>query len=174
MDQSQGDGQNGGGGRSPFVILPFLPPTGNHIYGTNHHGKRYLTKEGAAFKTRAIAHIQREKLVEIGRLNQEKTDRSIYLIQHVFYFDPAEVLNATYGALDRQGRPKKGSAETRYKKMDSENRVKVVSDSFSTAIGIDDSLFFHSSSSKCSAELVGGVPQVHIFFEVAEPGRFGF
>ncbi len=174
MDQPQDDGQARSPRPAPFVVLPFLPPTGNHIYGTNRNGTRYLTKEGAAFKAKAIALIQNQKLAEIGRIGRERTDRTIFIVQHVFYFNPSDVLSMTFGALDRHGNPKKGAAENRYKKMDVENRIKVVTDSFSTAVGIDDSLFFHSSSSKCSAALVGGTPQVHIFFEMSEPERFGF
>jgi Holliday junction resolvase RusA-like endonuclease len=174
MGDAQVHGQGGGLQPQPFVVIPFLPPTGNHIYGTNRNGTRYLTKEGAAFKTKAVALIQNQKLAEIGRIERERTDRTIFVVQHVFFFDPADVLNMTFGALDRNGKPKKGAAENRYKKMDVENRIKVVADAFSKAIGIDDSLFFHSSASKCSAALVGGTPQVHIFFEMAEPERFGF
>lgn len=174
MEAAQGDGQGDDRGRTPFVVLPFLPPSGNNIYGTGRGGKRYMTAEGAAFKTKAIAHIQNEKLAEIGRIHSSRTDRSVFISQYVFFFDPDDVLNQSFGALDRTGQPKKGSAATRYKRMDVENRVKVVSDSLSKALGIDDSLFFHGSSSKCSAALVGGVPQIHIFFEMVDPARFGF
>lgn len=173
MDQGQGNGDPRG---APFVVVPFLPPTGNHIYVTNwHQKKRFLSKEAAAFKTRMITHVVQEKAAELAYFsNIMKSDpTAIFAAQYEFYFDEKELINATWGALDKQGNPKKDAAATRYKKMDAENRVKLVADALATALDIDDSLFFWGSHSKSSARLVGGVPQIHIFFTQVDPKRFG-
>lgn len=154
----------------PFAVVPFLPPTSNKIYVTNWGNKsRFLSKEAQVFKTKAIASIQEQRLAEIGALAEviKNDDRAIFSVNYVFFFEDSDILNTTFG----QG--KKGSAVTRYKRMDVENRVKLLTDSLVTAVGIDDSLFFQGSHAKCSAKLVGGKPQIHIYFGQAQPVEYG-
>src|SRR3990167_10612855 len=111
----------------PFVVVPFLPPSGNTIYVTNWRAKkRFLSKEASTFKTRMIAHIQSECLAHIGKLNRV----GLFGTWYVFYFDNEDLLNRTFGS------GKKSAATSRYKKMDVENRIKLVSDALATAIGI--------------------------------------
>lgn len=154
----------------PFVIIPFLPPTSNHIYVTDwRRKKRFLSKEADAFKKRAISHVQQEKLPAINELSEivRTDDAAVFEVEYVFYFEDSAILNKTFG------RGKKFDAETRYKKMDVENRVKLVADAFSSAIGIDDSQFFRGGHDKCAAKVVGGVPQIQVFFKQTDPRRFG-
>lgn len=153
-----------------------LPPTGNHIYITDwRRKKRFLSKEAEAFKQRVIAKVQQERLADIGEiLTQMKNDPNMIFIAHFEHFFPAEdILNTTFGALDSRGRPKKDAAATRYKKMDIANRSKLVEDALSKATDIDDSLFFRVTHDKYSCSLVGGVPQIRIFLEPADPRGFG-
>lgn len=148
---------------SDVMILPFLPPSSNHIYVTSRKGVRFLSKEAETFKRRAISHIQSHYLAQISKLDRE----AIYRVWYAFYFLPEEILNLTFG----EG--KKGSAKTRYKRMDVENRLKLVADALATAIGIDDCQFFEGGQTKLSASLTSGIPQIHIYLSSEDPKRFG-
>lgn len=158
MDQSGHPSQAG-----PFVVLPFLPPTSNHIYVNGPGGSRFLRSEAKKFKTQAISHIQANCMAKIARLDRN----ALYQAWYAFYFPIEEIINVTFGS------GKKKSAETRYKRMDVENRIKLVADSLATAIGIDDRQFFEGGHTKLSADLVGGVAQIHVFLTSQDPRRFG-
>jgi Holliday junction resolvase RusA-like endonuclease len=149
--------------RTPFVVVPFLPPTSNNIYVTGRNGIRFLSKEADSFKKRAITLIASEQQSKIVTLNPT----GLYRVWYNFFFEDKEIINKTFGS------GKKDAASSRYKKMDVENRIKLVADSFSKAIGIDDSQFFEGGHTKLCASLVGGSPQIHIFLAETEPGRFG-
>jgi hypothetical protein len=154
----------------PFVVIPELPPTANHIYVTDWRRKmRFLTKEAEAFKKRAISLIQQERLADIGHLKEmmKKNPKLVFLIRFEHFFPDDDILNKTFGL------GKKDSAATRYKKMDIMNRGKLVEDALAKATDIDDSLFFRVTHDKYSCSLVGGVPQIRIFLEPADPGGFG-
>ena len=159
MDQ----GQYSGGGISPFVVLKFLPPTSNNIYATNRNGKRFLSKVAETFKKNAIAQISSECQSKIVQLNP----LGIYTTWYAFFFEDDDILNKTFG------NGTKNAASTRYKRMDVENRLKLVADALSTAIGIDDCQFFEGGHAKLSSSLVGGSPQLHIYLTEADPRRFG-
>lgn len=147
----------------PFVVLPFLPPSSNHIYISGRGGIRFLSSEAKKFKLRAVSHIQSNCLAQIGRLDRG----AVYGVWYAFFFPLEELINKTFNS------GKKGAAETRYKRMDVENRLKLVADSLATAIGIDDCQFFEGGHTKCSASLVGGTEQIHIFLTPLDPTRFG-
>ena len=173
MDQGQG---NSGPGRTFFVTIPFLPPTGNHIYITDwRRKKRFLSSEAAAFKQRVITHIGQEKGFAALKYwaDVAKDPYNIFSIYLVFYFPHEDLVNETFGKLKKDGTPAKEAAQTRYKRMDVENRVKLSVDSVAEAIAIDDCLFFDGGHAKCSARLVGGQPQIHVYFDQADPARFG-
>jgi len=152
--------------REPFVVIPFLPPSSNHCYVTDWRRKmRFPTKEAAAFKKKVIALVAQECQ---HKITPEKLDREgTYFIWYAFYFPKEELLNMTFGS------GKKGAAATRYKRMDVENRLKLVTDAFATAIGIDDCQFFEGGHTKMCADLLGGQPQIRVFFTQADPRRFG-
>lgn len=149
--------------RQPFVVLPWLPPSSNHIYVSRRGGPRFLTKEAAAFKTKVISHIQANCMAQITRLDRT----AIYQVWYAFYFPFEQLINKSFGS------GKKGSSETRYKRMDVENRLKLVADSLATAIGIDDCQFFEGGHTKLCNTLVGGVDQVQIFLTTMDPRRVG-
>lgn len=149
-------------GQQPFVSLPYFPPTANHIYVTSWKRKqRFLTKEASAFKTNAVAHIQANCLAAISSLNRE----ALYRVWYVFYFNRDEILTKTYGS------GKKGAAESRYKRVDVQNRLKLVTDALATAIGIDDSQFWEEGLTKlvCPANRT---PWVDIFVTPLPPHYF--
>jgi hypothetical protein len=137
--------------------------------------RRFLSKEADAFKTRMISLITQEKLAELGRLaGVMKSDPcAMFSIYLVFYFPEEELVNASFGKRKKDGSPAKDAAQTRYKRMDAENRIKLVVDSFATAVGIDDSIYFCGGHAKCNADKFGLSPQVHIYFNQVEPARFG-
>lgn len=147
----------------PFVVIPWLPPSSNHIYVNKRGGGRFLSKEAASFKTRTVSHIQTNCMAQITRLDRS----AIYQVWYAFFFPKDDLLNKTYGS------GKKGSAETRYKRMDVENRLKLVADSLATAIGIDDCQFFEGGHTKLCNSLVGGTDQVQVFLTPMDPARFG-
>ena len=158
----------------PFLVVPYLPPSSNHIYVTNWRRKiRFLTKEAETFKRRMITLVTDEKGPLLLELQRQLQEGAIYSVQFVHYFEPDEILNKTFGAVDRRGIPKKGAAESRYKKMDIGNRTKLVEDAFSKALGVDDSLFFHVGHTKACCAMTGGLPQIHIFFDRLDPRRVG-
>ncbi len=135
----------------PFVSIPFFPPSANHIYVTARN-KRFLSKEASTFKNNVIAHIQRTCLDKI--LYLDKT--SVFRVWYIFYFNKNDVLSKTFGS------GKKGAAESRYKKIDVQNRLKLIADALSTAIGIDDSQFWEEGVTKkvCAEDKT---PYVDIF-----------
>lgn len=149
-----------------FVVLPFFPPTGNHIYITNPRTKaRFLSKEGQKFKNEVITYVNQKCLPKIGALDRN----AIYMVSYVFFFDRDEVFTKTFGT------GKKGAAESRYRKMDVENRIKLVADSFATAIGIDDCQFFDGAHRKLPADLIGPGcgKQIHVFLEKLDGKLYG-
>lgn len=147
----------------PFIIIPFLPPSSNHIYSTGRNGIRFLTKEAKKFKTETISLIQREKLSVISKFDPQ----GIYRVWYAFFFPKEELVNKTWG----EG--KKDSATNRYKRMDVENRLKLVTDALATAIGIDDSQFFEGGHTKLCSSLTSEKEQIHIFINQASPDKFG-
>ncbi len=167
-----GPGQGSDPQRRPLVVVPYLPPSSNHIYinisrGKKGGGGRFLSKEAEAFKNQMMflvatstAHLNLEAI-------PKKDPNALFEVFYVFFFPEEDLLNGTYGNGTKK------AAATRYKRMDAENRIKLVADAFSKGIGIDDSLFFCGGHAKCSARLVGGQPQIHIFFEQADPKRYG-
>lgn len=114
-----------------------LPPTSNHIY-TNRGGKRILSNEARSWKRRAVSLISRT--AKLGWM-AELDVNSRYLLVLVFYFDYLE--NKGWSESYTRG-PKKGKrkAETRWRKIDLSNRIKLAEDAMKEATGVDDSATF--------------------------------
>lgn len=149
--------------------MPFLPPTSNQIFINKRKGGRILSDKAKKFKTQMITVIQQQKLPDIGDIARVlATDpNAMFEVTYVFFFSNEDILNMSFGSGAKK------AAATRYKRVDVENRLKLVSDALATATGVDDSLFFWGGHGKCSASLVGGVPQIHVFLKKADPARFG-
>lgn len=108
------------------VWIPFLPPSSNKIYEPvwvqgKPRGKR-LTQEARKFKVRAMKVIQKDGR---GALLNLKEDVPYVLTIAVFF---EKVLN--------KGWPSK--AESRYKRVDATNRVKLIEDTAADGVGVDD------------------------------------
>src|SRR4051812_44704968 len=108
------------------LVIPFMPPTSNHIYVTNWRRKiRFKSEEAQAFQAKVTQEIVGPNLADISRFVD---DTSIYCVWYQFFFEKDDIINKTFG----QG--KKNDAIDRYKQLDTDNRVKLLSDTFSKGI----------------------------------------
>lgn len=132
------------------VVLE-IPPTSNHLYSVVH-GRLVLSAAGRQFSNRVSA--------ELGQQWQSLPP-----------LDP----NAAYGvyscahlhSLENKGY-KVGKADTRWKRRDASNLYKIVADTVSKLIGVDDSASFDTSAYKRRVQ--EGEPQfMHIVvYQLAE------
>lgn len=136
------------------IVIPFLPPSSNHIYVNGRGGRgRFLSKEAEAWKNRFMQQVVAPYMMPISEFCKTvvKDPSSILELHMAFFFENDDLLNTTFG------KGGKSAAKTRYKKMDVQNRIKLVTDAVSKAIALDDSLHFREIHDKCSADMVGGV-----------------
>lgn len=113
------------------VELP-MPPSVNSIYFVKA-GRKHLTSKGKAMKVKIKSLTMHAALphVWLGTVKDTALRMKIDL-----FFD----------SVQNKGWPKK--AKSRYKRIDITNRVKLLEDAVSEALGIDDSLFFHTTITK--------------------------
>ncbi len=151
------------------IVIPFLPPTSNHIYVNRHGGGRFLSTEAAAWKNRFSQQVIAPYLMQIQSFCKTVDDdpSSVLALWMTFYFPREDLLNTTFGT------GKKSAAVTRYKKMDVQNRIKLVTDAVVKALALDDSLNFREVHDKCCADMVGGDPGICIRMTKVEPHWFG-
>ena len=131
------------------VILD-IPPTSNHLY-SSMRGRLVLSAAGRGFSNRLTA--------ELGQQWQSLPP-----------LDP----NAAYGvyscahlhALENAGY-KTGKTDTRWRRRDASNLYKIVADTVSKLIGVDDSASFDTSACKRRAP-VGGEQYMHIVVYIIE------
>jgi Holliday junction resolvase RusA-like endonuclease len=104
------------------VWVPELPPSSNKIYTKHPMGKgRILSPRARRFKIRAMQAIQEGARVALMKLEQNVP----YRLHLAIFFEQVENKTSSVGA--------------RYKKMDLTNRVKLIEDTVSEAVGVDDS-----------------------------------
>lgn len=115
-----------------------LPPTSNNIYFNQPGGGRSLTTEARSWKRRAIGEVVRQG--KIGLQEAFDYERKYWLELHFFF---EAVINKGWNEFYKRG-PKKGQrkAQSKWKKMDLSNRVKLVEDAVKGATGVDDSCTF--------------------------------
>jgi len=150
------------------IVVPFIPPSSNKIYVIDWRRKRrFRSEEANAFINRFMQEVVPNYLPWISQmLGPEQDPTVIYTISSNFYFTKWAVLNKSWGAA-------KNPAKTRYKKMDTGNRFKLMHDCVSRALAIDDSHFFGVGGNKLVAEAFGLTPQVHIFLTRQRPADLG-
>lgn len=137
------------------IVIPFIPPTSNNIYITIWKLKRIAkSKEANAFATRFIDEVVPKYLPWISRMSN--APETVYQVSTYFYLDRWDIMNKGWFQTPRK-------AATRYKKMDTGNRLKLIHDCLSDALGVDDSHFFTLGATKVVAQDWGVEPQVHIF-----------
>lgn len=145
---------------SLHLIIPFIPPTSNNIYVTIWKTKRIVkSKEAEAFHNRFVSEVVPKYLPWLSRMSG--SPEAVYQVTTFFYLDQWDIFNKGWFQT-----PKK--AKTRYKKMDTGNRLKLIHDCLSEAVGIDDSHFFSLAASKIPAQECSVEPQVHIYLTALE------
>jgi len=114
------------------MTFDWLPPSVNHVYMTVMKGKgraripiRTLTPEGKKFKNETTAELVRRFPTEL-RIFKPNVPFMV-------------VGRLSFPNLLNKGWPDK--AETRYKRLDADNRLKLLLDVLKDAAGIDDSNF---------------------------------
>lgn len=158
------------------IIIPFIPPSSNHIYVTDWRRKiRFKTDEAKAFEFQFFEEVVPKYLPWLSQMDDvEKDDSLIFAARLDFFFPMSEVMNK--GFLERfvTGK-KKGQrkAKTRYKQMDTGNRFKLIDDCLARMLGVDDSHFWDTGGRKFIAEAFDLTPQVHIYITKQDPSHFG-
>jgi len=104
------------------VWIPFLPPSSNNIYIKRPGGGRMLSQKARTFKVRAMQTIQKEGGVAFLNLKEGV---------------PYEMrLSVFFEAVENKGYPDK--AKTKFKRIDIGNRLKLIEDTVSDALSLDD------------------------------------
>lgn len=140
------------------LVFPGLPPTSNKIYfrGTQ------LTAKAREFKEAFKFHVAQNYGHLMNGLNRD----GIYAV-HLRIF--MEVVNVSWNNPDLP--PSKRSKE-RYKKVDLDNRIKLLTDCVRDAIDIDDSRIFAGSQEKQN-EPDPEKSHVEIYIQEVDPRDFG-
>jgi Holliday junction resolvase RusA-like endonuclease len=121
------------------IWVPYFPPSSNNIYIRHPSGKgRILSQEARTFKIRAMKTIQQE-----GRVSLMQVQKNVpYELHLVLFFPQVENQNSSKG--------------DRYKKIDLSNRIKLIEDTVSEAVGLDDSHNFRLKQEKhCNPQSPG-------------------
>lgn len=152
------------------IVVPFIPPSSNKVYVTDWRKKtRFKSNEAKAFEQRFKSTVVPLYLPWISRMiGPEQDPNVIYAVAIDFYFPRDQVINKTFG--DPKARK---PAKTRYKKMDTGNRLKLIYDCLADALQIDDSHFFQVGGRKLVAESFSMEPQAHIFLHLQDAALLG-
>lgn len=127
------------------TTLP-LPPSDNHIYFNLPGGGRGRTNKAKSYLSKVKSQI-----AQLAILNHVEFRQHVpYSIETWIYFNKIE----NKGWV-------KGKAKSRYMKVDTGNRTKLVEDSIAEAIGVDDShLFDKYHHKRCDPDN----PRVEVIF----------
>jgi Holliday junction resolvase RusA-like endonuclease len=114
-----------------ILEYPDLPPSINAVYKINRKsGVMYMCKEAKAFKEE-FEKFARSNWVDLIHKFEPKL---VYRVIYDFTFPQQDLLNDKYGQDKRIKSP--------YKKIDLDNRVKLLQDSLSFVFGFNDSHIF--------------------------------
>ena len=140
------------------IVVPFIPPTSNKIYVTNWRQKtRFLSKEAKAFKTKFSEEVVAKYLPWLSQMEDAASNPDVrYSVEAWLFLDRWSIENKGWFSEKR-------TAKTRYKKMDTGNRLKLLNDCVSNALGVDDSHFFDVVGRKRIAQNFNVDPQVRIY-----------
>jgi hypothetical protein len=125
-----------------YIEVPSVPISSNHAYKTiktrgkgKSITKRVLTDEGKAYKNETKTYIARN-FPEAMKFFKPNVSYSI-IVEFTFHGRDA-LMSKTW--------PTK--AKSRYKKLDTSNRLKLFEDALAAATGLDDSQNFNVTSAK--------------------------
>lgn len=102
--------------------VPSTPPSSNNAYFNLRSGGRVLTTAGKKYKAETTSHLARAYLHELKQILPDVP----YFCYVRFFFEAIE---------------NKEGAKTRYKKLDTSNRIKLFEDCLKDVCGIDDAQF---------------------------------
>ena len=139
------------------VVFTQLPPTANRIYfrGT------ILTVKARKYAEDFAKYMAQHHLHEIMLLDK----KSAYAMHLHFYFD--SLVNDTW-YNDKLSPSKR--AKSRYKRIDLDNRIKLVTDCVRDAVAIDDCQIFAASQEK---HMDPANQRVEIFLQAIDADNFG-
>lgn len=106
--------------------IPGVPPSSNNAYFNHPRAGRVLSTEGKKFKNETKVQLAKDYRKELQYFKPNEP----YLI--VFRLTFLSIHNKTWGA-------EKKAAESRYKKLDATNRIKLLEDVLKDVTGVDDS-----------------------------------
>lgn len=106
-------------------VLEGLPTSSNQAWINLHHKGRTLSPAAKKYKNETQTYIARTYPNELKKFVANRSYTCFFRV-HV-----AELENKTFG--------KKNGAESRYKKNDATNRIKLLEDILSDVTGVDDS-----------------------------------
>lgn len=124
------------------LTYPYIPPSINRSYGTNKYGTFYQKTIAKVYKEEFVS-FAKEHWLNIINSTSFKHEDIFHLTVH-FYFNKEDLFNDKFGKDKR--------IESPYKRLDLDNRRKVLQDSLCAVFGIDDSKIFSSSDAKFISE----------------------
>jgi len=113
-----------------------MPPSINKLYFIKS-GRKHISSEGKSLKARMKGIILNEAVSALWLNNAQNSALEMKL-------------ELFFPAVENKGWPSK--AKYRYKRVDITNRVKLLEDALSEALGIDDSVFFKTTITKQKGE----------------------
>ena len=139
-------------------VYPGLPPTSNRIYFRGNQ----LTAEARQYAEAFSQYINQNYLhVTSQAMNTE----GLFAVHIRFFFD--WLVNKTWNNMNI---PPSRRADSRYKKVDLDNRIKLLTDCVRDAIDVDDSHIFAASQEKHQDP---GNERVEITVQEVDPSLFG-
>lgn len=139
------------------IVYRGMPPTSNKIYirGT------ILSSVARKFAEDFSKYVAQNHLHQLTEIDSQ----AVYAIHLRFYFD-----TLTNASWNNMGFPPSKRAKSRYKRIDLDNRIKLLTDCVRDAIGVDDCQFFAGTQEKHQDSTD---PRIEIFVQKVNAKDFG-
>lgn len=111
---------------------PIIPPSLNSVYKISKGGKMYMNTQAKVYKDAFIIWSREKIFKEISGLKISPYD--IFSLNVDIYFPYADLMNDKYG--------KDGRVKSPYKRLDIDNRIKLLQDCIAAVMGADDKQIF--------------------------------